>query len=97
MVLVDICLSRWIRNFLLGRKQQVVLNGCSSAWSTLLMIPIFIGLLNAGKITYSFNVMLTDFWNGLMCTNSNLIYPRYIRIYTLNKYTVTSTCGAEDT
>ena len=67
MVLVDICLSRWIRNFLLGRKEQVVLNGCSSAWSTL--------LLNAGKITYSFNVMLTDFWNGLMCTNSNLIIP----------------------
>ena len=32
-------------------------------------------LLNAGKITYSFNVMLTDFWNGLMCSNSNLIYP----------------------
>ena len=27
-------LIKWIRIFLVGRKQRVVLNGCSSAWST---------------------------------------------------------------
>ena len=29
-------LLQWIRNFLVGRKQRVVLNGCSSTWSNVL-------------------------------------------------------------